>query len=243
MKRLRQMGRPRLQPEAHSGAGQLRLPEGDERQARPGLSRFPGRRALREDRRGAGRLEPDAAGRSLNARPLRRSQAGRRAVDAIAKARQPIIISGSGVIWSQAWTRCRQFVEKAGIPFYTTPQGRGVVPDDHPYSYLTMRSTAFRDADLIIVLGTRMNYVIGHAAPPRFNAARQDRPHRHRRRRDRRLPRAHRHRHRRRLQGGAAPADRRAAASASTRTASPPGARRWPTARRQSVRRPAPTSR
>ncbi len=42
------------------------------------------------------------------------------------------------------------------------------MPDDHPYSYLTMRSSAFRDADLIIVLGTRMNYVIAHAAPPRF---------------------------------------------------------------------------
>lgn len=33
-----------------------------------------------------------------------------------------------------------------------------------------MRSTAFKDADLIIVLGTRMNYIISHAAPPRFNA-------------------------------------------------------------------------
>ncbi len=32
-----------------------------------------------------------------------------------------------------------------------------------------MRSSAFRDADLIIVVGTRMNYIIGHAAPPRFN--------------------------------------------------------------------------
>ena len=74
------------------------------------------------------------------------------------------------MIWSQAWDEMQQFVEKAGIPFYTTPQGRGVVPDDHPYSYLTMRSTAFRDADLIIVLGTRMNYIIGHAAPPRFGA-------------------------------------------------------------------------
>jgi len=74
------------------------------------------------------------------------------------------------VIWSQAWDEMRAFVEKSGIPFYTTPQGRGVVPDDHPYSYLTMRSTAFRDADLIIVLGTRMNYIIGHAAPPRFGA-------------------------------------------------------------------------
>ena len=91
-------------------------------------------------------------------------------VDAIAKARQPIILSGSGVIWSQAWPELQAFVEKTGIPFYTTPQGRGVLPDDHEYSYLTMRSAAFRDADLIIVVGTRMNYVIGHAAPPRFNA-------------------------------------------------------------------------
>ena len=45
-----------------------------------------------------------------------------------------------------------------------------MVPDDHPLSFLSMRSTAFKDADLIIVLGTRMNYIIGHAAPPRFNA-------------------------------------------------------------------------
>jgi len=91
-------------------------------------------------------------------------------VDALARAKQPIILSGSGVIWSQAWTEMRALVEKAGIPFYTTPQGRGVVPDDHPLSFLTMRSTAFREADLILVIGTRMNYIIGHAAPPRFNA-------------------------------------------------------------------------
>ena len=105
----------------------------------------------------------------LNARPLGDPNKVDALVDAIAKARQPIILSGSGVIWSQAWSELQEFVEKTGIPFYTTPQGRGVVPDDHEYSYLTMRSSAFRDADLIIVVGTRMNYIIGHAAPPRFN--------------------------------------------------------------------------
>jgi thiamine pyrophosphate-dependent acetolactate synthase large subunit-like protein len=92
-------------------------------------------------------------------------------IDAMAKALRPIILSGSGVIWSQAWSELQELVELTGIPFYTTPQGRGVVPDDHKYSYLTMRSSAFRDADLIIIVGTRMNYIIGHAAPPRFNAA------------------------------------------------------------------------
>jgi len=89
-------------------------------------------------------------------------------VSALQKAERPLIVSGSGVIWSRAWNEMQQFVEAAGVPFYTTPQGRGVVPDDHEYSYLAMRSSAFRDADLIIVLGTRMNYIIGHASPPRF---------------------------------------------------------------------------
>jgi thiamine pyrophosphate-dependent acetolactate synthase large subunit-like protein len=106
----------------------------------------------------------------IGARPYAEPKALNSLVDALRAARQPVIVSGSGVLWSHAWDEMRQFVEKAGIPFYTTPQGRGVVPDDHPYSWLTMRNDAFREADLIIVLGTRTNYVIGHALPPRFRA-------------------------------------------------------------------------
>ena len=105
----------------------------------------------------------------IKPRPYAEPKAINALVDAINKARQPIICSGGGVLWSKAWDEMKSFVEKAGIPFYTTPQGRGVIPDDHPYSYLSMRSMAFRDADLIIILGTRMNYIIGHASPPRFN--------------------------------------------------------------------------
>ena len=136
----------------------------------------------------------------------------------------------------------RQFVEKSGIPFYTTPQGRGVVPDDHPYSYLTMRSTAFQDADLIIILGTRMNYVIGHAAPPRFDA-------------DAKIARIEidaeetgqlgaqcRHPGARRLQIGAGTTDRRAR-RARPPTDLPAGGRSWPTARRRSAPEPAAITR
>jgi thiamine pyrophosphate-dependent acetolactate synthase large subunit-like protein len=106
----------------------------------------------------------------IKARPYAEPKALAALVDAIGAARQPVIVSGSGVLWSHAWDEMKAFVEKAGIPFYTTPQGRGVIPDDHPFSYLTMRNDAFRQADLIIILGTRTNYVIGHAAPPRFSA-------------------------------------------------------------------------
>jgi thiamine pyrophosphate-dependent acetolactate synthase large subunit-like protein len=104
----------------------------------------------------------------LDSRPMGDPRQVDALIGALAEAKNPVIVSGSGVIWSRAWTEMQAFVEAAGIPFYTTPQGRGVVPDDHPYSFLSMRSGAFRDADLIIVLGTRMNYIIGHASPPRF---------------------------------------------------------------------------
>lgn len=107
----------------------------------------------------------------LDSRPMGDPRQVDALIGALAEAKNPLIVSGSGVIWSRAWDEMRAFVDAAGIPFFTTPQGRGVVPDDHPHSFLSMRSGAFRDADLIIVLGTRMNYIIGHASPPRFGPA------------------------------------------------------------------------
>ncbi|HET6319612.1 MAG TPA: thiamine pyrophosphate-binding protein, partial [Chloroflexota bacterium] len=88
----------------------------------------------------------------------------------LAEAERPLVLTGSGILWSAAEAELQQLVELAGIPFYTTPQGRGVVPDDHALSFPAARATAFREADLILVIGTRINYVIGHLASPRFNA-------------------------------------------------------------------------
>jgi acetolactate synthase-1/2/3 large subunit len=92
------------------------------------------------------------------------------AVRLLAQAERPLVITGSGILWSDAEADLQRFVELAGIPFYTTPQGRGVVPDDHALSFPAARATAFREADLLLVIGTRINYVIGHLAPPRFSA-------------------------------------------------------------------------
>lgn len=103
-------------------------------------------------------------------RPHGAPQAILEAVELLAQAQRPIIMSGSGIIWSQASDALRGLVEYAGIPFYTTPQGRGVVPDDHELAMLYARSTAFREADLLLVAGTRSNYVNGHLGAPRFSA-------------------------------------------------------------------------
>ncbi|MEZ5855271.1 MAG: thiamine pyrophosphate-binding protein [Hyphomicrobiaceae bacterium] len=150
---------------------------------------------------------PDPFDYAKRARPAIAANDVKAIVELMAGAKQPVLVTGSGVQWSQADKEMLDFVEAAGIPFYTTPQGRGVIPEDHKYSYLTSRAAAFRDADLILVVGTRMNYVIGNAAPPRWNAAAKScastsippRSHRHRvnstsacRRRQGRIRSAHR---------------------------------------------------
>lgn len=111
----------------------------------------------------------DAAVARQRPRPLADQSELAAAMDILKAADKPIIISGSGILWSDASDELRAFVDQTGIPFYTTPQGRGVVPEDHDYCYLNARSTAFREADAILILGTRLNYVINFAEPPRIN--------------------------------------------------------------------------
>jgi thiamine pyrophosphate-dependent acetolactate synthase large subunit-like protein len=93
-----------------------------------------------------------------------------RAIDLLGTAKRPIVVAGGGVLWSRAAATLRAFVEATGIPFYTTPISRGLIPEDHPLSHVHARSTAFREADLVFVCGTRLNYIIQHGRPPRFSA-------------------------------------------------------------------------
>jgi acetolactate synthase-1/2/3 large subunit len=90
------------------------------------------------------------------------------AVDLLAQAERPVVISGSGIFWSDAVEQHTTLVERLQAPFFTTPQGRGVLDDDHPLMFSAARSTAFREADVVLVAGTRLNWLIGHVAPPRF---------------------------------------------------------------------------
>ena len=90
------------------------------------------------------------------------------AIALLKEARRPIILSGTGVFWSGAMEELREFVELTGIPFYTTPQGRGVIPEDHKRCFPGARSRAFKEADAVLVIGTRFNFIIGYGMPPRF---------------------------------------------------------------------------
>ena len=113
---------------------------------------------------------PETAGPFVPARAGADPAAIEKAVDLLAKAKQPVTISGSGVFWSDAVDALATWTERTGIPLYTTPQGRGVLPEDHHYLFPNARSNALREADVVLVVGTRLNYVFGHARSPRFKA-------------------------------------------------------------------------
>jgi len=92
-----------------------------------------------------------------------------RAVELLANARKPLLVTGSGIIWSRAEAALRKFIEATGIPFFTTPQGRGVIPEDHSRSFPAARSTAFREADVVMVIGARANSMLSFLRAPRFS--------------------------------------------------------------------------
>jgi thiamine pyrophosphate-dependent acetolactate synthase large subunit-like protein len=90
------------------------------------------------------------------------------AIALLARAERPLVLGGSGVWWSDAAAAFQAFIEATGVPFYTTPLSRGTVPEDHPLAYLNARAKAFAEADVILSVGTRFNYVVQFLRPPRF---------------------------------------------------------------------------
>jgi acetolactate synthase-1/2/3 large subunit len=87
------------------------------------------------------------------------------ATELLRAAKRPVAIAGSGVWWSGAEQALREFIERTQIPLYTITMARGTVPDDHPLSmgyadpalnYAV--PTVFREADLFLVVGKRIDY-------------------------------------------------------------------------------------
>ncbi|SCU91320.1 LAME_0E12046g1_1 [Lachancea meyersii CBS 8951] len=62
----------------------------------------------------------------------------------------------------------RQFVKQFQIPFLPTPMAKGVVPDSSALNVSSARSLALRSADVVLVLGARLNWILHFGEPPRW---------------------------------------------------------------------------
>ncbi|KAJ1904610.1 hypothetical protein LPJ81_002395 [Coemansia sp. IMI 209127] len=78
----------------------------------------------------------------------------------LAAAHSPLIIVGKGAAYSRAEAQVRAFVDKFQAPFLPTPMAKGVVPDSHPLNVSSARSDALKGADVIVLLGARVNWIL-----------------------------------------------------------------------------------
>jgi acetolactate synthase-1/2/3 large subunit len=91
-----------------------------------------------------------------------------KAIELLQKAKRPLVVAGSGVVWSGASEELRRFVDSTGFPVLTTSVAKGCVPSSHPQHFPAARSAAMSQADVILIVGTRFNFVMGYGRPPRL---------------------------------------------------------------------------
>src|SRR6202161_2332371 len=86
----------------------------------------------------------------------------KRALDLLKSARRPLIILGKGAAYAQADDAIRALVENSGIPFLPMSMARGLLPDPHPQSAGAARSPVLKAADVVMLIGARLNWLLSH---------------------------------------------------------------------------------
>lgn len=92
-----------------------------------------------------------------------------RALSVLAQAKKPLAIIGKGAAYARAEDGIRAFLEKTGIPFLPMSMGKGVMPDDHPLSAAAARGLVLKNADVVLLLGARLNWLLGHGKGSKWN--------------------------------------------------------------------------
>lgn len=117
-------------------------------------------------------LDADAAKKSLvkvvDAAPrlVPAAESIARAIDLLAAARRPLVILGKGAAYAQADEEIRSFIETTGIPFLPMSMAKGLLPDDHALSAAAARSYAIGNADVVMLIGARLNWLLSHGKGP-----------------------------------------------------------------------------
>lgn len=88
------------------------------------------------------------------------AEAVKRAVDILSKAKRPAILLGKGAAYAQVDDKIKELVEKYNIPYYPMSMAKGLMPDEGPLSALACRSTIMEQADAVVVIGARLNWML-----------------------------------------------------------------------------------
>ncbi len=91
-----------------------------------------------------------------------------RLAELLACAKRPVMMAGSGVYWDDAAKDLQAFAERAGMPVFMNGAGRGCLPGEHPLAFGQARGMALGQADMVLVLGTPLDFRLGYGRPPSF---------------------------------------------------------------------------
>lgn len=83
-----------------------------------------------------------------------------RAAEILAAAKHPAILLGKGAAYAQADDKIKTLIEKYNIPYLPMSMAKGLMPDAGPLSALSCRSTIMEDADVVMVIGARLNWML-----------------------------------------------------------------------------------
>lgn len=89
-------------------------------------------------------------------------QSVERAAHLLAAAKRPLIILGKGAAYAQADAEIKELIEKSGIPYLPMSMAKGLLPDNHPQSAAAARSQVLKEADVVLLIGARLNWLLSH---------------------------------------------------------------------------------
>ena len=95
-------------------------------------------------------------------RQIPAQDAVQRALDLLKSAMRPLIVLGKGAAYAQADADIRALVEKTGIPYLPMSMAKGLLPDTHEQSAAAARSYVLPEADVVMMVGARLNWLLSH---------------------------------------------------------------------------------
>jgi len=85
-----------------------------------------------------------------------------RALTLLKSAKKPLILLGKGAAYAQADADIRALVEESGIPYLPMSMAKGLLPDTHEQSASAARSYVLAEADVVVLIGARLNWLLSH---------------------------------------------------------------------------------
>jgi acetolactate synthase-1/2/3 large subunit len=90
------------------------------------------------------------------------------AARAVREASRPVVVAGGGIWWARAEDALRELVEAGRLPLIVNGMARGMLPPEHPLHFSRARAKALREADVVLVLGARLDFRLNFGQPPVF---------------------------------------------------------------------------